>query len=411
MILPVARAKKDAKAISHALGFPCETLGGIRNPEDINLAPFKDKIPFFFFGESEKELAFEIGKKIRKITPLYQIILLKKKAVRNARLSEIIEAFERAKAKLRLGINFNKVFLFSPENEFSLEIHPDYDSYFVLGKGFVENLEKICNLRISEGALVLRKLYGEEAYFTPFLKGTVIKKTGTPLEVKILSEKEPEKIEVSLMIEKNRAFLEAFEKIIIWFLQEKARGKVLVPFSGGKDSLACLILAKKALSEPKALFVETNFDLPQLREYVESVCDRLKVPLIVKRVNFDIDKNGFPTFENRWCTNLKINTIEEVVREERIDTLIVGDRDGESRMRRMRPEVMEKTFGEREILEVFPLKYLSGGMVQLYILLNGFSLNPFYYQGFYRLGCTICPFLSEWEKLLMKHFLNPKISG
>ncbi|WP_457753138.1 phosphoadenosine phosphosulfate reductase domain-containing protein [Thermococcus sp.] len=41
-------------------------------------------------------------------------------------------------------------------------------------------------------------------------------------------------------------------------------------------------------------------------------------------------------------------------------------------------------------------------MVQLYILMNGFDLHPLYYEGFYRLGCTICPSLADWEITLLK---------
>ncbi len=41
-------------------------------------------------------------------------------------------------------------------------------------------------------------------------------------------------------------------------------------------------------------------------------------------------------------------------------------------------------------------------MVQLFILMRGFDLHPLYYEGFYRLGCTVCPSLAEWEVELLK---------
>ncbi|HIP90275.1 MAG TPA: hypothetical protein EYH22_01850, partial [Candidatus Nanopusillus sp.] len=51
---------------------------------------------------------------------------------------------------------------------------------------------------------------------------------------------------------------------------------------------------------------------------------------------------------------------------------------------------------------IFPIKYWSGCAVQLYILMNNLKLHPLYYEGFYRLGCTICPSLSEWERSLLR---------
>ena len=163
--------------------------------------------------------------------------------------------------------------------------------------------------------------------------------------------------------------------------------EVYVPISGGKDSTATLILAKKVFKDVKAIFVKTSHDMPFTDDYIDYLEEKLKVEIIEEKVNFDIKKYGLPTHDNRWCTALKIAAIKKYK-----GTLIVGDRDAESRIRRLRPELLEN--------EVFPIKYWSGAMVQLYILMNGLKLHPLYYKGFYRIGCTICPSLSEWEKML-----------
>ena len=196
-------------------------------------------------------------------------------------------------------------------------------------------------------------------------------------------------------VEKNVDFLKVIENVSIKFIREHANN-VGVPFSGGKDSLACLILAKKALGDVKAIYIRTNYDMPYTDEYVECICEKLGVNLIVENVNLDVEKYGMPTHKNRWCTKLKIEALKRVVKSEGIDTLVVGDREAESRVRRERPVVFE-----RVVKEIFPIKYWSGAMVQLYVIMNGFNLHPLYYKGFYRLGCTICPSLSEWEKTLL----------
>uniref|UniRef100_A0A7C4S5M1 Phosphoadenosine phosphosulphate reductase domain-containing protein n=1 Tax=Geoglobus ahangari TaxID=113653 RepID=A0A7C4S5M1_9EURY len=394
MIVAIARAKKDAKALSHALNCKVMSLGGVRSVDDVDLSVLEDSIPIFFFGRSEAELAEEVEKEIRKITEVYNVVVLNKKSVRNARLEEIRRAFEIAKAKIRLGIDLDDVFRFSVSNGFGVEIHPDYDEYFIIGREFVNNLLKL-GVNAEEGSLVLRKLYNEEHIFVPEHKAIIYKRIGNDVSAEIISQAKPKKFEIERLIEKNKDFLKTLERISIKFIQQHGEDAV-VPFSGGKDSLSCLILAKKALGSVKAVYIKTNYDMPLTEEYVDYVCDKLDVELITEKVYFDVAKYGMPTHENRWCTNLKIKALHKATKNAK--TIIVGDRDAESRLRRLRPEVLENS-----IKEIFPIKYWSGAMVQLYILMNGLELHPLYLKGFYRLGCTICPSLSEWEKWLLNH--------
>jgi 3'-phosphoadenosine 5'-phosphosulfate sulfotransferase (PAPS reductase)/FAD synthetase/3'-phosphoadenosine 5'-phosphosulfate sulfotransferase len=397
MLVAVARAKKDAKALSHAVNCEVLSLGGVRSAEDLDLSMLDKKIPIFFFGRDEIELALEVEEKIRKVTPIYQIVILSKKAVRNTRMEEIREAFEMAKAKLRLGFNFDgDVFLFSNKNELGVEIHPDYDAYFVVGDGFVENTREVFGVDVEEGNLIVRKLFNEEWIYTPELKAVISKKIGESLSVKLhRKDVESKKISISKMIEKNRAWLERLEEIAIDFIQKNVKGSVGVPFSGGKDSTATLILAKKALDDVKALYVKVSHEMPYTEEYVQYICEKLDVDVVKSNVFFDVERFGVPTHSNRWCTKLKMEGLQKIATQ----TLIVGDREAESKIRRERPEVME-----RVAREIFPIKYWSGCAVQLYILMNGLELHPLYYEGFYRLGCTICPSLSDWECLLLKKF-------
>ena len=396
MLVAVARAKKDAKALRHAVNCEVVSLGGVRRIEDADFSSFAKKIPIFFFGRDEIELASEVEAEIRKITPIYQIVILSKKAVRNTRMEEIREAFETAKAKLRLSFKFEDVFLFSNKNELGVEIHPDYDAYFVIGEGFVKNTKRVFGVDIEEGNLIVRKLFNEEWIYTPKLKAVISKKIGEPLNVKLhRKDIQPKRINVYKMIEKNRSWLEKLEEISVDFIRRNVDGDAGVPFSGGKDSTATLILAKKALGEVKALYVKVSHEMPYTEEYVEYVCERLDVELVKSEVRFDVEKFGMPTHGNRWCTKLKMEGLQRIATQ----TLIVGDREAESRIRRERSEIEY-----RVAKEIFPIKYWSGCMVQLYILMNGLKLHPLYYEGFYRLGCTICPSLSDWEKMILEQF-------
>ena len=295
-----------------------------------------------------------------------------------------------AKAKLRLGFGFENVFVFRADSSLIREIHPDYDAYFLLGKESELNYKKFFGIDLKEGNLIVRKLFNEEEVYAPYLKAVISKKIGEPLQLIFYDEESPcIKNPPEVLVEKNRFWLKTLEKISIEFLKSQAEGEVGVPISGGKDSTAALILATKAFPRVKALYVKVSHEMPYTDEYVEELCKALGVTLVKREVQFDVERLGLPSHENRWCTELKIKALKEIA----TPTLIAGDREAESRTRRRRKEVEH-----RIAKELFPLKYWSGAMVQLYILMHGIRLHPFYYKGFYRIGCTICPSLSEWEK-------------
>jgi len=396
MFVAVGRGRKDAKALGHALNVESVSLGGVRSAEEADLSKLPEGIPVFFFGREDVKMVRRIEERIAELFPIYQIVILRKKKVRNARMEELRECFEMARAKIRLGMRFTDVFEFSSKNEMRLEIHPDYDTYFLLGNASVERTREIFGVDVEEGALVLRCLMNEERIYVPELKAILSKKIGEDPSVVYKSDVTPRKIDPEKMVERNREFLKALERVSIKFVEKNAEGEVGVPFSGGKDSLASLILAKKALGDVKAIYVRTSHDMPQTEEYVGYVCRKLGVDLIIADAKFDLSSNPMPTNQNRWCTAVKLEALKKAVEEEGIDTLIAGDRDGESRARRKRDFVLW-----RVAKEIFPIKHWSGAMVQLYDMMNGFRLHPLYYEGFYRLGCTICPSLSSWEKLLL----------
>ncbi len=403
MFVGVARARKDAKALSHAI--KCETisLGGIRSAESVkDLEIFdclKNKIPLFFAGREDVEIGRAFLEEVSRLNPLAGMVVLSKKAVRNTRMEEIRKKFEIEKAKLRLCYEYSGVFRFSRFNGAGVEIHPDYDSYFITSEEFAENMSEVFKVEFAEGGLVIRKLMNEEWIYNPELKAVVSKKIGEECRTVLKTDVDVRKIPLKRMAEdgKNREFLAALERVAINFIRENAEsGNVAVPFSGGKDSLASLILARKAFpdSELKAIYVRTNYELPYTEEYVESVCEKLGVELIV--VDAVFSSSIKPALDSRVCTKFKMERLREAVRKIGNPVLIAGDRDAESRIRRERPEVVN-----RVSLELFPVKYWSGSAVQLYSILNGVELHPLYYAGFYRIGCSICPSMSDWERYIL----------
>jgi 3'-phosphoadenosine 5'-phosphosulfate sulfotransferase (PAPS reductase)/FAD synthetase len=88
-------------------------------------------------------------------------------------------------------------------------------------------------------------------------------------------------------------------------------GRPFILFSGGKDSL-CLLeymhrLARHANKEITALHVDTTAGFPEVEEYVQRVCKKLKVPLMTLRPHRDYFETakrwGIPGVRSRWCCN------------------------------------------------------------------------------------------------------------
>ena len=73
------------------------------------------------------------------------------------------------------------------------------------------------------------------------------------------------------------------EKISVALLKSVVQDVVplIVNFSGGKDSLVCLMLALEASDNVECLFMDSGQELPNTLAYVEKQCKRFAVPLNV----------------------------------------------------------------------------------------------------------------------------------
>lgn len=223
--------------------------------------------------------------------------------------------------------------------------------------------------------------------------------------------------------------------------------KVLVQFSGGKDSTASLIWAIKESGYEKknikAIFCDTGFENPKTYDYIYETVDTLGVELVVLKSNkydnfFDltIKRKQFPSLKKRFCTEeLKIKPMIDYV----LDTVkdhfltIQGIRKMESKSRSLMNESCtffksyfvptfdknnkEKyfTYRKKDVIdfrkngfvdEVFrPVFNFSEKEVIHYILKNGLKPNPLYYEGFSRVGCFPCVMARKSEvKLIVRNY-------
>ena len=129
--------------------------------------------------------------------------------------------------------------------------------------------------------------------------------------------------------------------------------KIIVQFSGGKDSQACLLWAVKKYGNDKvtAVFCDTGWEHEDTYTHIHNVCNQLGVELITLKsskykdfVDMSIKKTRFPSTMRRFCTSeLKIvPMIDYILSHDESFIVIQGIRGAESEKR----SKLEVKFGE-----------------------------------------------------------------
>jgi 3'-phosphoadenosine 5'-phosphosulfate sulfotransferase (PAPS reductase)/FAD synthetase len=201
--------------------------------------------------------------------------------------------------------------------------------------------------------------------------------------------------------------------------------KILVAYSGGKDSQASLIwsVKKYGAKSIEAVFCDTGWENPITYKHIIDTCKELKVKLVtVKSKKYDgmVDmakkKGRFASSLNRFCTvELKTTPMIDYVLEQKEHLLVIqGIRADESNSRsRMKAQCTffkyyfepyndkGKTFSYRkkdikEWVKIYqddilrPVFDWTAQQVIDYIVSNNQQPNKLYYQGFKRVGCFPC---------------------
>ncbi len=354
---------------------------------------------FILLGRRDRE-TYEFVKAVDRFNNV--VYLINRSRVRNTRIEHLAWFFEKARSLQRLRISCldGEIVL----GRSAKLLIPDPEPYMDL---FILYVAKSVSKKIGlgEGAyLALRILGGKHLIIDASgVKGilSVPDNIGSPK----YSGENPSPIDPHELTQNNIEYLEKEENIVVSFLERFSNDyeRVIVPVSGGKDSATALYLAKKVYKgRVEGVFVDIDVDMPVNKEFIEVLGEKLGVH--IHRVKLSLKEHlgekGFPTTNNRWCTALKISALEkkyaDLCRGSRC-LIVVGDRDVESEARSRRPPVIVT----EKYTRIAPLKQWSTLTLQLYMLYRNIPLNPLYGEGFYRLGCYICPSLRGWEHLII----------
>ncbi len=189
--------------------------------------------------------------------------------------------------------------------------------------------------------------------------------------------------------------------------------KVVVSYSGGKDSLVALDIVNDVCRDYYVLFNDTTLELPDTYRNVFEVCNRYGVDVrwARARTNFFNIVNMFslPSRDFRYCCKmLKLAPISKTLKTiaPTGSLSITGQRKYESSLRARLPTVSKSRWVANTVV-VAPINEWTSLHIWLYVFWRELPYNKAYEKGFDRIGCWICPAneLAEIE-LACRHYSN-----
>ncbi len=216
------------------------------------------------------------------------------------------------------------------------------------------------------------------------------------------------------VVQANLEILKEMEAKAHRFIQRVAEstGKpVTVSYSGGKDSLATLLLVRDVLEDFDVLFADTGLELPETLENVERVAREYNLRLKTRSAGDVFWRNwhrfGPPTMEARWCCKTcKLGPLSRLIEENYPGGCLtfIGQRRYESEARAHSEHVWHNPWMGNQIA-ASPIQNWTALHVWLYLFWKQAPYNILYTLGFERIGCWLCPSssLSDLQRLKELH--------
>lgn len=213
------------------------------------------------------------------------------------------------------------------------------------------------------------------------------------------------------VIEINEPLIKAKERAAVKFIEKTAKKFADLPkilsFSGGKDSMALLLLLLKSEVEFSLFFIDTGIEFEETVDFVNHVVK--KFDLSERFLKYE-SKNDFfqqseesfgpPARDYRWCCKvLKLSNINDVIRDNFPNGMLtfIGNRKYESFLRsnEAKKGKISKNSYIPDQINVSPINNWNALLVWVYILREqkkyNFQMNPLYNSGYERVGCIYCP--------------------
>ncbi len=180
-------------------------------------------------------------------------------------------------------------------------------------------------------------------------------------------------------------------------LVEERSLPVAVSYSGGKDSLATLLLVLESGIVPKMLFVDTGLEFEETKRNVFETARRYSLELVVESAGDAFWRNvslfGPPAKDFRWCCKTcKLGPATRLIQKNFPGGVLsfIGQRSYESESRARKGRIWKNPWTPNQ-LGASPIQKWTALHVWLYLFDRDAHYNPLYERGFERIGCFLCP--------------------
>jgi phosphoadenosine phosphosulfate reductase len=200
-------------------------------------------------------------------------------------------------------------------------------------------------------------------------------------------------------VEANAHILSLFEEKAIGFIRSVAEENPLpatVSYSGGKDSLATLLVVLKAIGKVPLIFADSGLEFPETCRNVQDIKEQFGLEVVTAhhggRFWEIFDRDGPPAVNARWCcAACKLHPVNEAIRERWGECLsFIGQRKYESAKRMASKRIWRNPKVQNQ-LAAAPIHQWTALHVWLYLFREHARYNPLYARGFDRIGCFMCP--------------------
>ena len=229
--------------------------------------------------------------------------------------------------------------------------------------------------------------------------------------------------EIDLFVQANKGRLGAIKDEAFTFVRHAAEKfaeeKIVISFSGGKDSSATADVVVKALSNPSLvhIFGDTTLEFPTTIEYAHRFRDNhpqaiFEIARNDEQVFYDVCEDiGPPARMMRWCCSMfKTGPITRVIngfyRNQQILTFY-GIRKSESvsRSKYNRIEDDAESVKIQQQTVASPIFFWKDIDVWLYLLGEQVDFNDAYRLGYDRVGCWCCPNNNQRAQFLSRIYM------
>lgn len=240
-----------------------------------------------------------------------------------------------------------------------------------------------------------------------------------------------EPIDIKTLVKNNEDAIKVIEGEAIDFIDDtykKYKNKVdlfVVSFSGGKDSQVVLDLASRTLHPDDyiVIFTDTTMEIPPTYETYNKTVEYYKS--VYPSLRFYVARNekhsyelwkifGPPSRLIRWCcsvykTSPQVRLLKSLFPDkERLKILVFDGVRAEESVRRSGYERIAQEVKHITVINSRTIINWSNLEVFLYIFYRNlrdkmemYILNEGYRYGLSRVGCSICPFASEWSEFII----------